>query len=294
MTNSQSAQFFYSPWTDRTNNTLWRQGLIELYSDSWYVAGVDKALKNLLDVNVKSYMYVLNYTLQGLNLPRWYGVPHNTEYLLASGAPFMDHRFYPSELKLEYAQWTEADRNMSLFFMVSGFVFSFAGQVFLTCVLLHTQASWANFAKYNNPTPNNILNQFLWKPVDRVQFQYLSVNATNQTNIMHYEYKQKQSQFWNAYIYKLVGYRPQYWPNVFEPLHEELRIYRTFTWAILIILVIMVFLTVFCGCLYCRAIRLVIEMLDDSSMNLFKNFPVEFFISASAFCLFVRMTNLSI
>lgn len=158
--------------------------------------------------------------------------------------------------------------------------------MFLTCVLLHTQASWANFAKYNNPTPNNILNQFLWKPVDRVQFQYLSVNATNQTNIMHYEYKQKQSQFWNAYIYKLVGYRPQYWPNVFEPLHEELRIYRTFTWAILIILVIMVFLTVFCGCLYCRAIRLVIEMLDDSSMNLFKNFPVEFYLGVCF--LFVR------
>ena len=83
------------------------------------MAGVDKALKSMLDINVKSYMYVLNYTLQGLNLPKWYGVPHNTEYLLASGAPFMDHRFYPSELKLEYAQWTESDRNMSLFFMVS-------------------------------------------------------------------------------------------------------------------------------------------------------------------------------
>lgn len=197
------------------------------------MAGVDKALKTLIDTNVKSYLYVLNYTLQGLNLPRWYGVPHNSEYLLVSGAPFMDHRFYPSELNLEYAQWTEADRNMSLFFM----------------------ASWANFAKYSNPTPNSILNVYLWKPVDRVNFQYLSVNATNQTNIMHYEYKQKQSQFWNSYIYKLVGYRPQIWPNVFEPLHEELRIYRTFTWAILIILVILVFLTVFCGCLYCRAIR---------------------------------------
>lgn len=111
-------EFYYSPWTDRTNNTLWRQGLIELYSDSWYVAGVDKILKNLVNTNVINYMYVLNYTLQGLNLPKWYGVPHNTEYLLVSGAPFMDHKFYPSELKLEYAQWTEADRNMSLFFMV--------------------------------------------------------------------------------------------------------------------------------------------------------------------------------
>lgn len=143
-----------------------------------------------------------------------------------------------------------------------------------------TQASWANFAKYNNPTPNNILNQFLWKPVDRVQYQYLSVNATNQTNIMHYEYKQKQSQFWNAYIYKLVGYRPQYWPNVFEPLHEELRIYRTFTWAILVILVIMVFLTVFCGCLYCRAIRWVMDSDSETQNIIFKS---SFFKSAFRF-----------
>lgn len=72
-------EFYYSPWTDRKNNTLWREGLIELYSDSWYVAGVDKATKILVDSPVKTYMYVLNYTLQGLNLPKWYGVPHDTE-----------------------------------------------------------------------------------------------------------------------------------------------------------------------------------------------------------------------
>lgn len=120
---------------------------------------------------------------------------------------------------------------------------------------LFYMASYANFAKFNNPTPSSILNIYLWEPVDRINFKYLSVNATNQTNIMHHEYKQKSSQFWNSYVYKLVGYKPQIWPNVFEPYQEELRIYRSFTWAILIILVIMVFLTVLCGCLYCRAIR---------------------------------------
>lgn len=52
-------------------------------------------------------------------------VPHDTEYFLITGAPFMDPKLYPSILNLEEARWTEADRNLSQFFM----------------------ASWANFAK---------------------------------------------------------------------------------------------------------------------------------------------------
>lgn len=52
-------------------------------------------------------------------------IPHDTEYYLITGAPFMDSKLYPSMLNLEVARWTEADRNLSQFFM----------------------ASWANFAK---------------------------------------------------------------------------------------------------------------------------------------------------
>ena len=277
-------EFMYSPWADRNNLTLWRQGLIDvsqlclfldfsffvfnslifclqMYSDSWFLAGVDKILKLLVANNVRSYMYVLNYTLQGLSLPEWYGkcfkiflnngtndhnlliyrlfecftclgVPHDTEFLLASGAPFMDYRFYPAELKLNQARWTEADRNMSSFFM----------------------QSWANFAKYGNPTPVSVLNQFLWRTTGP-QMEYLSVNSTNQTNIMLREYRQKQSQFWNEYVHQLRGIRPRLWPLELEPLHEEIRVYRAFTWAVLLLLVVLFFLTVLCSCLYCRAKR---------------------------------------
>ena len=44
-----------------------------MLSDSWYVAGTDKMVKLLLKNNVKTYMYVLNYTIEGLNWPEWRG-----------------------------------------------------------------------------------------------------------------------------------------------------------------------------------------------------------------------------
>lgn len=144
----------------------------------------------------------------------------------------MDYRFYPAELKLNEARWTEADRNMSSFFM----------------------QSWANFAKKGNPTPVSILNQFLWR-TSSVKMEYLSVNSTNHTNIMLRDYRQKESQFWNEYVHTLRGLRPYLWPLEFEPLHEEVRVYRAFTWIALILVVIFFFMTVLCSCLYCRAKR---------------------------------------
>ena len=88
-----------------------------MITDSWYTAGNDKMVKLMLNNSVVTYMYLLNYTIQGLNLPDWIGVPHDTEYLLASGAPFMDPRFYPTALKLDQAKWTDSDRNMSQLIM---------------------------------------------------------------------------------------------------------------------------------------------------------------------------------
>lgn len=44
-----------------------------MLSDSWYVAGTDKMVKLLLKNNVRTYMYVLNYTIEGLNWPEWRG-----------------------------------------------------------------------------------------------------------------------------------------------------------------------------------------------------------------------------
>ena len=161
------------------------------------------------------------------------GVPHDAEYLLASGAPFMDSKFFPEVHNLKEARWTEADRNMSQFFM----------------------ESWTKFARYGNPTPQALFNTILWQPMSAKTLQYLSVNTTNYTSIMHRDYKQKEAQFWNEYMPVLSMTMPPTWPPIFEPIEEELRIYRAAMWAVLAALILLVFLTALCSCLYCRAKR---------------------------------------
>ena len=46
--------------------------------------------KLLVEKNVPVYLYVLNTTIEAFNLPHWRRVPHNTEHLYLTGAPFMD------------------------------------------------------------------------------------------------------------------------------------------------------------------------------------------------------------
>lgn len=85
--------------------------------------------------------------------------------------------------------------------------------------------------------------------------QYLSVNTTNYTSIMHRDYKQKEAQFWSEYLPLLSMTTPPTWPPIYEPIEEELRIYRAAMWAVLASLILLVFLTALCSCLYCRAKR---------------------------------------
>ncbi|CAG2111725.1 unnamed protein product, partial [Medioppia subpectinata] len=170
----RAIKFMYMPWSDPNNLTLIRQGYIDMLTDAYFTAGNDKMVKLMLKNNVRTYMYALNYTIEGLNLPHWMGVPHDTEYLLASGAPFMDPRFFPAALNLNLADWTEADRNMSQLIM----------------------ESWANFARYPScrpgnpqlcgPTPYALFNTILWKPMDEKNLQYLSINSTNYTGYWQY------------------------------------------------------------------------------------------------------------
>lgn len=40
--------------------------------------------------NVPVYLYVLNTTIEAFELPEWRRVPHDTEHLWLTGAPFMD------------------------------------------------------------------------------------------------------------------------------------------------------------------------------------------------------------
>lgn len=219
----------------------------------------------MVNNSVTTYMYMLNYTIQGLGLPTWLGVPHDTEYLLASGAPFMDPRFYPKAYKLEMAQWTESDRNMSQLMM------ELYGNFARNPVCKSTE--WLC-----GPTPYALFNTIVWRPATVNNWQYLAINSTNyttnmqvttnwenaqfdpvrnpySTSVMWRDYKPKYAQFWNSYILKLVGNVPPTWQPTIEPYFDELRIYRAATWSVLATLIVLVCLTLICSCLYCRAKR---------------------------------------
>ncbi|XP_022241664.1 cholinesterase-like isoform X1 [Limulus polyphemus] len=225
--------FMYTPWMDPENNTLLRERYIDLLSDSFFVAPNDKMLKLMLQKGVETYMYVLNYTFEGLEelRPEWIGVPHDTEYLLITGAPFMDYNFYPSSLKLSEAKWTQADRNMSRFFM----------------------EAWANFARDGKPTPTYFNTISPWEPMTLKNLCYLSVNTTNLTSVMMKDYRQKQSQFWNEYIPSVIEKILPTWPPTFQPYEEELRIYSAALWGVVGAVGLFLILTLLCCCLYCRA-----------------------------------------
>lgn len=78
-------------------------------------------------------------------------MPHDTEFYLITGAPFMDSKLYPSNYILDEAKWTEADRNLSYFFMASWANFAKTGyeEVLLFKVCFHYSEiqSFTNFVK---------------------------------------------------------------------------------------------------------------------------------------------------
>lgn len=235
--------FMYSPWNDRGNLSNYRQGLIDMLTDSWVVAGHDKIVKSMLTKRVPTYAYVLNYTIEGLVQPEpWMGVPHDTEYFLLAGAPFMEAKYFPSIFNLQEARWTEMDRNMSQFFM----------------------EAYANFAKHGNPTPYSLFNSILWQPVRMDNLQYLSVNTTNGTSVMQRDYRLKSAQFWNDYIYSLLDHEPVYWRNNFSPVDLELRAYKASVYAFIVVAIILLFLSLLCSCLYCKARG---DRLGDASIE---------------------------
>ncbi|GFY37174.1 esterase FE4 [Trichonephila inaurata madagascariensis] len=239
---TKAIQFMYMPKEkDYENETLLRESYVNMLSDSYFKAPNDKMVKLLLQRNIRTYMYVLNNSLEGLHFvhgnPRslWEDlVPHDTEYYLVTGAPFMDPKLYPSDLNLNEARWTEADRNLSMFFMTA----------------------WANFAKFGNPTPAKLFDNILWEPVDLKHMQYLSINSTNFSSVMMSSYHQKESQFWNSFLPTML--KQDFFPSTYcQPLYAEWEdqkhIYEASLWGVLAAILLSLIFCILCSCLYCRA-----------------------------------------
>lgn len=224
--------FMYTPPANRTNEA-YRQGFIDLLTDRYYVAPNDIMTKLLLKNNVPTYMYVLNYTLEGYYRPKWQGVSTETEYLLLTGAPFLDPALYPPYLQLESAQWTDADRDMSQFFM----------------------EAWANFAKEGNPTPRRLFNTIYWPPMTMAEKLYIELNSTDYTSTPLRDYRNKECQFFNCYFPFLIDREPPTLAPTLEPGYEEIRLYTSALWGSVASAALFLIITVVCCILYCRARR---------------------------------------
>ncbi|XP_050040441.1 cholinesterase isoform X1 [Dermacentor andersoni] len=236
--------FMYTPWSDQDNQTLLMRGYVDMLSDSYFVAPHDKVMKLLLNKGFRVYAYVVNYTLEsyprlqyGRRIYDWDGIPQSMVDLMVSGAPFMDPKFYPDNLELNDVLWSEGDRNMSQLFM----------------------QAWANFAKTGDPMGGtSLFGSIRWDPATRGLLQYLCINGTyyealNSSSFMLRDYRQKESQFWNAYLPELALRPAPTWPPWDEPLLRENRLVTASLWGVTAFACLLLILTVVACCCYCKA-----------------------------------------
>ncbi|XP_035228462.1 neuroligin-4, Y-linked-like isoform X2 [Stegodyphus dumicola] len=222
-------EFMYKPSVDVVNKNL-REAYIHMLTDRYYVAPLAETLQLMIKNRVTTYAYVLNYTFQGYSTILKDFVSSEIDYLLLSGAPFMDPKFYPSVLNLANAKWTQEDRNMSQFMM----------------------EAWANFAKEGNPTKTRLFNTILWEPVTENNYICLNLNATNTTSTMIADYRERESRFWNSFLPFFIDREPPTLAPTLEPGVAELRIVTSALWGSVALATILIIITLICCTLYCR------------------------------------------
>lgn len=222
----EAIKYMYTYWPDPKNITHIRDQYINLLSDFLYVAPNDKIAKLLVEQNVPVYLYVLNTTIEALKLEHWQRVPHDIEYLLLTGAPFMDTELFPSSLKLKKEMWTDNDRNMSYFFM----------------------KAYANFAHYGNPTPSQILGLH-FDEAKQGWLRYLNINTTYNSSIL-YNYRQTESAFWSMYLPTVIGRLAPIYPPVTEYWWEPKQPLQIAFWSMSTACLVLIVISVVCCMLW--------------------------------------------
>lgn len=197
----EAIKYMYTYWPDPNNVTLIRDQYIALLSDFLYRAPVDNIVKLLLEKKVPVYMYVMNTTIESFKLADWRKYPHDIEHYMLTGAPFMDIDFFPPKDHWNRNMWTDNDRNISHFFM----------------------KTYSNFAKYGNPTPEQVLGIHFQKAYQG-ELRYLNINTTYNSSILM-NYRQTECAFWTQYLPTVIGvliptYPPttEFWWEPKEPL----------------------------------------------------------------------------
>ncbi|XP_078046970.1 carboxyl ester lipase-like protein Gli isoform X1 [Augochlora pura] len=227
----EAIKYMYTYWPDPKNVTGIRDQYVNLLSDFHYVAPFDKMAKLLVEKGVPTYLYVLNTTIEALKLPQWRRVPHDTELLWLTGAPFMDVEYFPEKWKLKRDMWTDNDRNMSHFFM----------------------QAYSNFATYGNPTPSQILGLHM-EVAKQGQLRYLNINTTYNSSIL-LNYRQTESAFWSMYLPTVIGRLVPTYPPVTEYWWEPKQPLQIAFWSVSTACLLLIVLSVVCCMLWRNAKR---------------------------------------
>ncbi|XP_076290368.1 carboxyl ester lipase-like protein Gli isoform X1 [Lasioglossum baleicum] len=227
----EAIKYMYTYWPDPNNVTHIRDQYVNLLSDFHYVAPFDKVAKLLVEQHVPTFLYVLNTTIEALKLPQWRRVPHDTELLWLTGAPFMDVEFFPQKWKLKRDMWTDNDRNMSHFFM----------------------KAYSNFATFGNPTPSQILGLHM-EVARQGQLRYLNINTTFNSSIL-LNYRQTESAFWSMYLPTVIGRLVPTYPPVTEYWWEPKQPLQIAFWSVSTACLLLIVLSVVCCMLWRNAKR---------------------------------------
>ncbi|KAJ8687074.1 hypothetical protein QAD02_022868 [Eretmocerus hayati] len=227
----EAIRYMYTFHPDPNNVTHVRDQYINMLSDFLFVAPFDKIAKLLVENRVPVYLYVLNTTIEAFDLPVWRRVPHDTEHLLLTGAPFMDTEFFPEKLRLKRDMWTDNDRNMSHLLM----------------------KAYANFATYGNPTPSQILGLH-FDLAKFGQLNYLNLNTTFNSSIF-YNYRQIESAFWSQYLPTVVGRLLPITPPTTEFWWEPTQPLQIAFWSMSTVNLFLIVMAVVCCMLWRNAKR---------------------------------------
>ncbi|KAK0161578.1 hypothetical protein PV327_010035 [Microctonus hyperodae] len=227
----EAMKYMYTYWPDPKNITLIRDQYINLLSDFNYVAPFDKMAKLLVDQQIPVYLYVLNTSIEALHLPDWRRVPHDTEYLWLTGAPFMDVEFFPEKWRVNREMWTDNDRNMSHFFM----------------------KAYSNFAIHGNPTPSQILGLH-FEMAKPGYLKYLNINTTFNSSVL-FNYRQTESAFWHQYLPTVIGRLVPIYPPVTEYWWEPKQPLQIAFWSMSTACLLLIVLSVVCCMLWRNAKR---------------------------------------
>ncbi|XP_055327579.1 acetylcholinesterase-like [Paramacrobiotus metropolitanus] len=197
-----AVRFMYTHWPDPKNETMRRKQYVNLFSDIYYKSPAYKSINLRASIGAPVYQYVLNYSIEAtrnITDPMFsFGfVPHMEDLHFVFGFPFLNdprHDNYTPPVvppTLRRYDWKQGDRNMSDFMM----------------------QMWANFAKYENPTPWRVCNTS-WEKYTLMRDSYLVLNMTN-TSYIYQGYRPLESAFW-------IDYLPgQFFPTTMAPWPTE-------------------------------------------------------------------------